>query len=104
MGQPPRDTQLYWPADVSFSQSGTPLVVDWNNHRIIAPDASGNFKLLAGGVFGDPCLSAPAACQDIVAAGSELNQPTDVAFDADGNIALPRGTTPSSFSSTRTTG
>jgi hypothetical protein len=88
MGQPPLATALYWPIDISFSPSGTPFVVDWNNHRIIATDASGNFKLVAGGVFGDPCLFSPPGCQNIVAAGSELNQPSHVAFDSNGNLVL----------------
>ena len=88
MGLDRRDTTLYWPVDVSFSPGGTPYVVDWNNHRIIATDANDKFRLIAGGVFGDPCLSAPAGCQNIVAAGCELNQPAHVTFDNNGNIVL----------------
>jgi len=88
LGQPPLQTQLYWPVDVTIARDGTPYVVDWNNHRIISTDASGNFKLIAGVEFGDPCLSAPPGCQNLVAAQTPLNQPSDVTFDASGNLTL----------------
>ena len=92
MGQPPSQTALYWPLDVAFSPpGGTPFVVDWNNHRVIATDASGNFRLIAGavGLFGDPCPPAPAPCEDVVAVTAPLNHPTHVAFDpANGDMIL----------------
>jgi hypothetical protein len=90
MGQPPLQTQLYWPVDISFSPDDALFVADWNNDRVIATDASGNFKLIAGitGAPGDPCLFAPPGCQDLVAANSLLNQPSHVAFDVNGNILV----------------
>src|SRR5512134_848564 len=62
MGKLPRKTRLYWPQDVTFTPDGRPMVIDWNNHRIIAIDADGNFVLVAGASdndFGDPCPPAP---------------------------------------------
>jgi sugar lactone lactonase YvrE len=92
VGQIPSKTQLYWPQDVAFAPDGSPVVLDWNNHRVIAVEPStGRFKLLVGvadGDFGDPCPAAPAACEDIVAVDAKLNHPTHVAFDANGNMIL----------------
>jgi hypothetical protein len=92
MGQPPAQTQLYWPQDVTFAPDGSPVVLDWNNHRVIATDASGEFKLIVGvadGDFGDPCPGAPAPCEDVVATNAKLNHPTHVVFDpANGDMIL----------------
>ena len=91
IGQTPVKTQLYWPQDVAFGPDGKAVVLDWNNHRVVAVDAGGHFKLLVGvadGDFGDPCPPAPAACDNIVATDAKLNHPTHVAFDANGNMVL----------------
>jgi len=84
MGEAPAQTQLYWPLDVVFSPAGTPYVLDWNNHRVIATNAGGEFELVVGvadGDFGDPCPGAPAPCTGIVATNAKLNHPTHVVFD-----------------------
>jgi hypothetical protein len=84
MGQPPAQTQLYWPVDVEFGPDGKPYVLDWNNHRVIRTDASGRFELVVGvtaGDFGNPCPDAPAPCTGIVATEAKLNHPTHVVFD-----------------------
>jgi streptogramin lyase len=84
MSQPPAQTKLYWPVDVVFSPTGTPYVLDWNNHRVIRTNSAGEFELVVGvadGDFGDPCPTAPAPCTGIVATNAKLNHPTHVAFD-----------------------
>lgn len=91
MGLPPRKTRLYWPQDVTFTPDGKPMVIDWNNHRVISVDDGGNFVLVAGAAendFGDPCPLPPAECVDINATSARLNHPTHVAFDPDGNMVL----------------
>jgi sugar lactone lactonase YvrE len=92
MGQVPSKTQLYWPQDVAFANDGTPVVLDWNNHRVVAVDqGTGRFRLIVGvadGDFGDPCPPLPNPCDNIVAVNAKLNHPTHVAFDANGNMVL----------------
>ena len=91
MGHAPRKTRLYWPQDVTFMPDGKPMVIDHNNHRVIAEDADGNFMLIAGASqndFGDPCPAPPAECMDVVATEAKLNHPTHVCFDASGNMVL----------------
>jgi len=92
LGQLPGKTELYSPQDVVFAPDGSPMVIDWNNHRVIQVDAAtGTFKLIAGvagGDFGDPCPALPATCDNVVAANSKLNHPTDIAFMPDGKMVL----------------
>ncbi len=91
-GLSPAQTQLYWPQDVVFAPDGTPYVLDWNNHRVIAIDAAGHFKLIVGvtdGDFGDPCINNLPDCQGVDATNAKLNHPTQVAFDpANGDMIL----------------
>lgn len=92
MGRVPSKTQLYWPQDVAFAPDGSPVILDWNNHRVIGYDkATGYLKLIVGvadGDFGDPCPASPAPCTGIDATNAKLNHPTHVAFDANGNMVL----------------
>jgi sugar lactone lactonase YvrE len=94
VGQVPSKTRLYWPQDVAFAPDGSPVVIDWNNHRVIEVDqATGKFKLLVGvadGDFGDPCPgpNPGSPCNGIVATQSKLNHPTHVAFDGFGHMVL----------------
>ena len=91
VGQVPAKTRLYWPQDVVFAPDGAPVILDWNNHRVIGLDDSGRFELIVGvadGDFGDPCPASPAPCVDVVATNAKLNHPTHVAFDQDGNMIL----------------
>lgn len=92
-GYLPRKTRLYWPQDVTFTPDARPMVIDWNNHRVLAVDVEGNFTLVVGADslspdIGDPCPAPPADCFDIVATGAKLNHPTHVAYDANGNMVL----------------
>jgi hypothetical protein len=77
MGHSPGYTQLYWPIDVSFDPDGKPIVVDWNNHRVLALDADGKFQKLIGRNFGMPT--------DGPALETDLNHPTHVCFSSDGS-------------------
>ncbi|HEX5132601.1 MAG TPA: hypothetical protein VFX92_08945 [Candidatus Krumholzibacteria bacterium] len=90
-GQIPAATRLYWPQDVTIAPNGTPYVLDWNNHRVVAVNGCGNFKLIVGvtnGDFGDPC-DGYVNCQDVKATTSKLNHPTSVAFNpANGHMIL----------------
>jgi hypothetical protein len=77
MGQAPGYTSLYWPIDVSFDPLGAPIVLDWNNHRVLALDATGNFEKIIGNAFGQP-VDGPAA-------QARLNHPTHVTFSPAGD-------------------
>jgi hypothetical protein len=92
LGQAPSKTQLYWPQDVALAPDGAPVILDWNNHRVIEYDKStGHLKLIVGvaaGDFGDPCPPSPAPCTGILATNAKLNHPTHVAFDDNGNMVL----------------
>ncbi|MDH4038140.1 MAG: hypothetical protein OEX18_11260 [Candidatus Krumholzibacteria bacterium] len=90
VGNAPTKTRLYWPQDVTVAPDGTPYVLDWNNHRVIAL-VNGTFKLIVGvtnGDFGDPC-EGYTVCEDVDALNAKLNHPTSVAFDpATGEMIL----------------
>jgi len=87
-GQKPEDTALYWPVDIAFSPDDTPYVVDWNNHRVLMVDASGNFQVKVGcGAPGPECEifgDAPDGRADRIG----LNHPTHVAWDPNGDLIL----------------
>lgn len=85
------DTKLYWSMDMSFGPDGTPWFIDWNNHMVrrVLPDQT--VETVLGWVDppfpgdGGPGETSPAG-----ALGTEvqLNHPTDLAFDADGNLLV----------------
>lgn len=91
-GRTPRETQLYWAFDMEWAPDGTPYFIDWNNHRIrrIAEDGrvetvvGGGFIIVGDGAEGGADLTAPGAPGTEIA----LNHPTDLQFDADGNLLL----------------
>ena len=72
-GRPARETDFYWPQDVTV-QPGTGLlyVVDWNNHRIRRVEDDGKVQTVVGvGELGDtygPALQV------------RMNHPTDISF------------------------
>ena len=75
MAKKPGETRLYWPTDVCFFPNGDPIVLDWNNHRVIAIDDNGNFEKIIGRYFGNP--------NDGPALEADLNHPTHVCFSPD---------------------
>jgi hypothetical protein len=77
MGKGPGYTKLYWPVDICFDPIGSPIVLDWNNHRVLAVDGNGKFQKIIGRYFGNP-VDGPALEAD-------LNHPTHVCFSPDGS-------------------
>jgi sugar lactone lactonase YvrE len=81
-GLPARESQFYWPQDVTVTpSSGQLIVVDWNNHRIRRVEADGTVETIIGvGELGEtngPALSV------------RLNHPTEVSFNPfDGELYL----------------
>lgn len=76
MGRAPGYTRLYWPIKVNFDPAGSPIVLDWNNHRVLAVDGNGKFEKIIGHYFGNP--------NDGPALEADLNHPTSVTFTPDG--------------------
>jgi DNA-binding beta-propeller fold protein YncE len=76
MGRAPGSTELYWPVEINFAPNGEPIVLDWNNHRVLALDADGKFEKIIGKMFGEP--------EDTLAVEAKLNHPTHVTFSPDG--------------------
>ncbi len=72
----PGATRLYWPVDVNFDPNGSPMVIDWNNHRVLAMNGTGQLEKVIGHYFGNP-TDGPALLAD-------LNHPTHVTFTPDG--------------------
>lgn len=83
-----RDSWLYFPVDVEFSEFGPPTVLDWNNHRIRTLGDDDTLRTVMGSDFvgdGPPDLSdrtAPGAPGTSI----NLNHPTDVIYLPDGTM------------------
>lgn len=83
-----RESWLYFPIDVEFSEYGPPAVLDWNNHRIRILQDDETLTTIMGTSFvgdGPPDLSdrtAPGAPGTTV----NLNHPTDVIYLPDGTM------------------
>jgi sugar lactone lactonase YvrE len=73
-------TNLYLPQDVTVAPDGRVYIVDWNNHRIRRIETDGTMTIVAG--IGELGLSA-----DDPSTG-RLNHPTNVTFDALGNLVI----------------
>jgi sugar lactone lactonase YvrE len=73
-GLPARETDFYWPQDVTLHPAlGLLYVVDWNNHRIRRVEDDGTVRTVVGvGELGD--TNGPAL-------EVRMNHPTDVAFN-----------------------
>jgi sugar lactone lactonase YvrE len=79
-GQPPLQTQLYLPQDITVGPDGLLYIVDWNNHRI-RRIRDGVVETFAGsGYLGDASNDDPKLI--------DFNHPTNVAFDHDGNMIV----------------
>ncbi len=72
----PGATRLYWPTDVIFDPNDSPIVLDWNNHRVLALNAEGKLVRIIGDVWGNPVDGPPLQV--------DLNHPTHVTFSPDG--------------------
>ncbi len=80
-GQPPLETHLYLPQDVTVGPDGLLYIVDWNNHRIRRITEGETVETVAGtGELGD--------AQDGVAIYTQFNHPTNVVFDANGDMII----------------
>lgn len=83
-----RDSWLYFPLDVEFSEFGPPAIVDWNNHRIRVVTDDQTLTTVMGTTFvGD----GPSDLSDRTAPGAigttvNLNHPTDVIYLPDGRL------------------
>ena len=82
-GTPRLEASTFWVVDVAFHpETNTPVVMDWNNHRVISFDDNDELVVLTGvgGNLGDgPEGDATTA---------EWNHPTDVDWLSDGRIVM----------------
>jgi DNA-binding beta-propeller fold protein YncE len=85
-----RESQLYWPVDVTFTKSGDAYVLDWNNHRVRRVSPDGSFETIIGSDFvGD----GDVLMQDLEDPGVPgrdvlLNHPTQLLEMPTGNLLL----------------
>ena len=82
-GTPRTEGATFWVVDVIFSPfDNQPIVMDWNNHRVVTFDEDDKLKVLSGveGRLGDG-PEGPAAL-------AEWNHPTDVAWLSDGTVVM----------------
>lgn len=81
-----RESWLYFPIDIEFSEFGKPILHDWNNHRLRVVEDDDTLSTAMGTAFvgdGPPDLSdraAPGAPGTTV----NLNHPTDGVYLPDG--------------------
>lgn len=77
------DALTFWSVDVEFHPTeGWPVIMDWNNHRLITLDENEEIEVISGigGQLGD----GPEGD----AANAEWNHPTDVTWLSDGTLVL----------------
>ncbi|MEZ4320838.1 MAG: hypothetical protein R3F61_25400 [Myxococcota bacterium] len=77
------EASTFWVTDVEFHPTeGWPIILDWNNHRLITLDADDKVVTLSGigGQLGD----GPEGDASV----AEWNHPTDVAWLPDGSVVL----------------
>ena len=82
-GTPRTEAATFWAVDVIFHPTENwPVIMDWNNHRIITIDEDDNVEVLSGvgGRLGD----GPEGD----AALAEWNHPTDIDWMADGTVVM----------------
>ena len=77
------EAKTFWVVDLNFHPTdGTPVLLDWNNHRIITLDETESIVTLTGvaGELGD----GPAG----PALDAQWNHPTDVDWRSDGSLVI----------------
>ena len=77
------EASTFWVVDVAFHpEDNWPLIMDWNNHRVVTLDEDEKIVVLTGvgGNLGD----GPEGD----AATAEWNHPTDVAWLSDGSVVM----------------
>jgi sugar lactone lactonase YvrE len=79
-GGPANAAQLNRPTGLAFDGAGTLYIADFANNRIRHVTAAGTIETVVG--TGDPGYNGDG----IAAVSAALNQPTDMAFDAAGNL------------------
>ena len=82
-GTPRDEASTFWVVDVAFHpETNTPVVMDWNNHRVISFDDNDELVVLTGigGNLGD----GPEGD----ASQAEWNHPTDVDWLSDGRVVM----------------
>ncbi len=72
------ETDLSLPMDITFAADGTAYVVDWNNHRIRKITNNVSQTIIGSGYIGDATVGQGTAVN--------LNHPTHVVVEADGNL------------------
>ncbi|CAN5873823.1 hypothetical protein BH11MYX3_BH11MYX3_44870 [soil metagenome] len=88
-----RDTELYWPMDMSFAKDGTVWFIDWNNHlvrRVLADQTVVTVVGWTDPIFPGDGLSGMAEQSAEGAPGLDvkLNHPTDLVQTADGKVLM----------------
>lgn len=81
-GTPRTEASTFWVVDVAFHPDGFPVIMDWNNHRLITLTDEDKVHVITGvgGELGDgPEGDATVA---------QWNHPTDVTFLSDGSIIM----------------
>ena len=83
-------SDLYWPVDVTFTESGDTYLLDWNNHKVRKLEADKTLRTVIGTDFlGD----GPEDFSDLTEPGAlgtevHLNHPTQLLPLPDGNLML----------------
>ena len=85
-----REAMLYWPVDLAFAPDGRAYVLDWQNHRVRRVNLDGTFETVMGtGDVGDgPDAGNERTAPGVAGTDCNLNHPTDVTFDRDGNVVV----------------
>jgi len=79
---PATAAQIDFPTGLQFDAAGNLYVTDWGNNRIRKVDPAGIITTVAGN--GDQSFNSDG----LAATATALNRPTDVAFDAAGNMYI----------------
>jgi DNA-binding beta-propeller fold protein YncE len=85
-----RQSALYWPMDLEVAPDGRAYLLDWQNHRVRRVNADDTLETVIGT---DEVGDGPASGSEVTGPGVpgttvNLNHPTDIAFDAGGNLIL----------------